>query len=82
MSFLLRLATAPDPGRGVSPDIARIVKADRNQVALKEPAQVIASAVEPELNATPVDCGLHLGWAAEGQADVSAAGSFFGHFAL
>src|SRR4029077_11360125 len=82
-SFFLSfwLAAAPDPWRCIAPNIARIVQADRDQVALKEPAQVIAAAVEAELHTTPVDCGLHLGRAAEGQADVGTTGDFLGaHF--
>src|SRR4029077_3855652 len=81
--FLLSfwLAAAPDPWRCIAPNIARIVQADRDQVALKEPAQIIAPTIEPELHTTPIDCGFHFGWAAEGQADVGATRAFLGgHF--
>jgi hypothetical protein len=80
LSFLLRfwLAAASDPWRRVAPNIARIVQADRDQVALKEPAQIIAAAIEAELHTTPIDGRLHFRWATEGQRDVSATGGFFG----
>src|SRR5258707_1320250 len=75
------LATTPDPWRCIAPDVARIVQADCDQVALKEPAQIIAPAIEAELHTTPVDGGFHLGRATEGEGDVGAASVFFGsHF--
>jgi hypothetical protein len=80
LSFLLWfwLAAAPDPWRGVAPNIARIVQADRNQVALKEPAQIIAAAIEAELDTTPIDRGFHLGRAAERERHVRTAGGLLG----
>jgi hypothetical protein len=79
-SFLLSfwLAAAPDPWRRIAPDIARIVQADRDQVAFKEPAQIIAAAVEAELDTTPIDRGLHLGRAGEREGHVGPAGGLFG----
>src|SRR4029077_4468002 len=82
-SFLLSfwLAAAPDPWRGIAPHIARIVQADRDQVAFKEAAQVIAAAIQSKLHTTPIDCGLHLWRAGEREGHVSAAGGFLGaHF--
>jgi hypothetical protein len=80
LSFLLSfwLAAAPDPWRCIAPNIARIVQADRNQVALKEPAQIIAAAIEPKLDTTPIDRSFHFGRATEGQADVGATGALLG----
>ena len=79
-SFLLSfwLAAAPDSWRCVAPNIARIVQADGDQVALKESAQIIAAAIEAELHTTPVDRGFHFGRAAEGQTDVGATDGFLG----
>jgi hypothetical protein len=79
-SFLLSLwlAAAPDPWRCITPNIARIVQADCNQVALKEPAQVIGAAVEAEFHTTPVDCGFHLGRAGEREGHVGAASGLLG----
>lgn len=65
---------APDPRWGLAPDIARIVKADGHQIAFKQAAQVIAPAIEAELYATPIDCGLHLRRATKGKGDIGAAG--------
>jgi hypothetical protein len=80
LSFLLGfwLAAAPDPWRCIAPNIARIVQADRDQVALKEPTQIIAAAVEAELHTTPIDCGFHLGRAGERKGYVRTASGFFG----
>src|SRR5260370_13696633 len=73
--------TASDPGRGLAPDIARIIEPDCYQVALEQAAQVITPTIEAEFHTTPVDCGLHLGRATEGERDVGAAGVFLGsHF--
>jgi hypothetical protein len=79
-SFLLSfwLAAAPDAWRCIAANIARIVQADRDQVALKEPAQIIAAAIEAELDTTPIDRGFHLGRAGEGKGHVGPAGRFFG----
>src|SRR5260370_7710616 len=76
--FGLWLATTRAPWRCSAPDVARIVQADCDQVALKEPAQIIAPAIEAELHTTPVDGGFHLGRATEGEGDVGAASVFFG----
>jgi hypothetical protein len=79
--FLFCLAPTPDPRRGLALDIARIVKPDCHQVALKEPAQVIAAAIEAELHATPVDRGFHLGRAGERKGYVGSPGWLLsGHF--
>jgi hypothetical protein len=79
-SFLLSfwLAAAPDPRRRVASNIARIVQADRDQVALKEPAQIIAAAIETELHTTPINRGFHLGRAGERKRYVGAAGGLLG----
>jgi hypothetical protein len=74
----LRLTAALDPWRRFPIQRKRIVQLGRSQVALKEPAQVIASAVEPELDRTPVDGDLHLRRAGERKADVGPAGGFLG----
>jgi hypothetical protein len=83
-SFLLSLwlAAAPDPWRCITPNIARIVQADCNQVALKEPAQIIAAAIEPKLDTTPIDRGFHLGRTGEREGHISTAdGLLGGHLA-
>jgi hypothetical protein len=72
------LSTAFDPRRCFSVERQRIVQLGCGQVALKEPAQVIAPAVEPELHRAPVDGDLHLRWAGERKADVGPAGGFLG----
>jgi hypothetical protein len=78
--FLLSfwLATAPDPWRRIAPNVARIVQADRDQVALEEPAQIIAAAIESKLHTTPIDCGFHLGWTGEREGHVRTASGFLG----
>jgi hypothetical protein len=77
MLFLFRLVTTANSRRGIATDRQRIIELCCGQVAFEEPAQVVRSTVEPELDATPVDGGLHLRWAREGQRYIRAAGRFF-----
>jgi hypothetical protein len=77
-SLFLRPTAAPDPRWSGPFDIARVVETDRHQVALKEPAQVIRTAIQTELDCAPVDGRLHLGGTAEGEGDIRPAWSFFG----
>jgi hypothetical protein len=82
MSFLLRLwlATAFDSWRGLAYRRLGTVQASGDDIAFKEPAQIIAAAVEAQLHGAPVNGFFQLRRTAEGEAHVCAVRVFlYGH---
>src|ERR1700746_1025626 len=75
-SFLFRFASALDPRRRVAVECCGIVQGDAGQVAFEEPAQVIRSAMEPQLNDTSIDGNFHLGRATERETAIGAVTGF------
>jgi hypothetical protein len=78
--FLLWLAAAFDPWRGLAYETLGIVQTSGDDIALKEPAQIIASGMEAQLNRAPVNRLLQFWRTAEAERDIVARGDFFnGH---
>src|ERR1700752_2760561 len=83
MSFLLRdfwLLAAFDSGRGLAYRMLGTVQATGDGIGFKEPAQIIASGMEAQLNGASVNGLFQLRWAAEAERNVSSSRDFFdGH---
>jgi hypothetical protein len=77
-SFLLWFLAPFDSGRCLAAKVLRVIEPGSGQVALKEPAQVIASGMEAQLNGAPVNGNFHFRGTAERQGSIGTAGIFLG----
>ena len=64
---------ALDPRRGVARHAPGVIEPGRDQIALKELAQVQAPVLQAQLHAAPVDGRLEFRGAGEGQRDGGSA---------
>jgi hypothetical protein len=82
MSFLLRLWLAPafDSGWGLAYRRLGTVQTSGDDIAFKEPAQIIASGMEAQLNGAPVNGFFKLRRATKAERNICAGRGFlYGH---
>ena len=78
--FLLWLATALDPWRGLAYQTLGIVQTSGDDIAFKKPAQIIAAGMVAQFNGASVNGFFQLRRTAEAERDIIASGDFFnGH---
>src|ERR1700756_2899992 len=78
--FLLWFLAAFDSGWGLAYRRLGTVQASGDDIAFKEPAQIIAAGMEAQLNGAPVNGFFQFRRTAEGQAHVCTVGVFlYGH---